>query len=90
MSNPLSKENVVLVFTKPACPQCDAVKKWFDKHPDVPVEYAPIDENVLAQAVADGVQQAPIVVLVKDGLREHAHGGFNRLRLMEYRKALLS
>jgi glutaredoxin len=90
MSNHHSKENMVLVFTKPACPQCDAVKKWFDKHPDVPVEYAPIDDNVLAQAVADGVQQAPIVVLVKDGLREHAHGGFNRLRLMEYRKALLS
>lgn len=90
MSNRLSKENTVLVFTKPACPQCDAVKKWFDKHPDVPVEYAPIDENTLAQAVADGVQQAPIVVLVKDGLREGVHGGFNRLRLMEYRKALLS
>lgn len=89
MSSPRSKENAVLVFTKPACLQCGAVKKWFDKHPDVPVEYAPIDENVLAQAVADGVQQAPVVVLVKDGLREHVHGGFNRLRLMEYRKALL-
>ena len=90
MSNRLSKENVVLVFTKPACPQCDAVKKWFDKHPDVPVEYATIDENVLAQAADDGILQAPVVVLVKEGLREHAHGGFNRLRLMEYRKALLS
>lgn len=89
MSNPRSKENTVLVFTKPDCPQCVAVRKWFDKHPDVPVQFAPIDENILAQAVADGVQQAPIVVLVKDGLREDAHGGFNRLRLMEYRKALL-
>lgn len=90
MSNHLSKENVVLVFTKPVCPQCDAVKKWFDKHPDVPVEYAPIDDNVATQAAADGVLQAPVVVLVKDGLREHVHGGFSRLRLMEYRKTLLS
>lgn len=52
--------NPVIVYSKPACVQCDATKKRLDKHNILYVE-KDIDATILHVAMERGITSAPIV-----------------------------
>ena len=80
----------ITVYSKPACVQCTATKRWLDQRS---IEYTThdvsTDENALAEVVALGYQQAPVVVVsFDDESREDEHwSGFRPDLLLEVKRA---
>lgn len=68
----------ITVYTKPACVQCTAVKTWLRAR-EIPFVERDVmqDEAAMAEAVATGLRQMPIVVA--DGCAPF--GGFDADRL---------
>ena len=71
---------VVTVYTKPACPQCNATKKALAKFG---LEYteAPIDDQVLDAAMELDIASAPIVCASVDGVEVEPWGGYRPDRI---------
>lgn len=70
----------ITVYTKPACVQCTAVKTWLRSREIQFMERDVMqDEAAMAEAVATGLRQMPIVVA--DGCAPF--GGFDVDRLRE-------
>lgn len=54
----------VIVYTKPACPQCVATKKWLDgKGVAYTARDVTVDEDARAEVLALGYTAAPVVVV---------------------------
>lgn len=68
------------LYSKPACVQCDATKRWFKKR-GLTIHTVDITEDpaALEHVLGLGYQQAPVVVV--DG--DH-WSGFNPLKLDEH------
>ncbi|WAA19772.1 NrdH-like glutaredoxin [Mycobacterium phage Shweta] len=77
---------IVTVYTKPACPQCNATKKALGKLGLVYTEVA-IDDQALAAAVELGITSAPIVCANVDGVEVEPWGGFRPDRIKALKAA---
>lgn len=79
----LSLRPPVTVYSKDNCVQCNAVKKYLDKHEiDYQVFEMDKDENALAAAKSLGYLQAPVVVVPFYEGQEVVHfSGFNPIEL---------
>jgi glutaredoxin-like protein NrdH len=71
---------VVTVYTKPACPQCNATKQALDKI-GIPYTVEAIDDQILDAAAELDITNAPIVCASVDGVEVTPWGGFRPDRI---------
>ena len=75
----------ITVYSKPNCSQCSATYRTMDKKG---VEYRSIDMSqdldALDEVRALGFQQAPVIVVKRDGEVIDSWGGFNAEKIAEF------
>lgn len=76
---------MILVHTKPRCVQCDATKRYLDRH-GLEWEEVPLTPESTAAFQARGILAAPVVELPG----EEPFGGFRAPLLDAYRAGLAS